>query len=74
MLCAVRMRACVLVSVWDLNQGQELCHLTGHTGSINALCVMPGDNKLVSCSVDHSTRVRTTLPPPTPTPHTASAR
>lgn len=46
-----------VVRLWDLNQGQELCHLTGHTGSINALCVMPGDNKLVSCSVDHSTRV-----------------
>lgn len=44
------------VRVWDLETGSCMQHLTGHTGPVNSLVVLP-DSRIVSGSEDNSLRV-----------------
>lgn len=46
-----------IIQIWDLNTGEEIQRLAGHTGRVNALAVMPDGQRIVSASEDRTVRV-----------------
>jgi WD40 repeat protein len=47
----------MMLKVWDLETGQELCELTGHTDIINAVAVHPDNKQVVSGARDGTIKV-----------------
>ena len=45
------------LKVWDLESGQELHTLQGHTGSVVSVAVTPDGARAISASSDHTLKV-----------------
>ena len=45
------------IRLWDIDTGEELAQLTGHTERINDIAISPDGQTLASCSMDHTVRL-----------------